>query len=443
MHGHDGSVKAGRRPRVLLIAEAANPEWSSVPLIGWSLSRALRALTDAHVVTQVRNREAFLKEGMVEGRDFTVIDNEYVAKPLYRLSSLLRGGEGVGWTTVTALSSISYYAFEVELWRKFGERLKQGGYDIVHRITPLSPTSQSIIGGRLRRLGIPFVIGPLNGGVPWPRGFAGRQHAEREWLSHIRKVYALMPYYRATRRDSSVILVGSRDTLKQMPAWAQAKCVYMAENGVDIARFNRVRTRKSVLPLKGAFVGRLVPYKGADMLIRAAETFVAEGKLRLDIVGDGPERAALEDLVDARGLRRGVTFHGWLPHKEVQNILGDCDFLALPSIREFGGGVVLEAMALGVTPVVADYGGPAELVDDETGIRVPFRDEESLVRGFEAAIGGLVESPQKLDGLGAAARRRVTGSFTWEAKAAQIVAVYRSLLEGRRAAADTAASQRS
>jgi glycosyltransferase involved in cell wall biosynthesis len=133
-------------------------------------------------------------------------------------------------------------------------------------------------------------------------------------------------------------------------------------------------------------------------------------------------------MVDAMGLRQSVTFHGWIRHQDVQNIVADCDFLALPSVREFGGGVVLEAMALGVTPVVADYAGPSELVDNDTGIRVPFTDQASLIAGFEAAIDSLVRSPQRLDAFGAAAREKVMRTFIWDAKAARIVALYETLL---------------
>ena len=65
-----------RKQKILLIAEAANPEWTSVPLIGWSLSRAIAEVTDAHILTHVRNRDAFERAGLTEGREFTSIDNE-------------------------------------------------------------------------------------------------------------------------------------------------------------------------------------------------------------------------------------------------------------------------------------------------------------------------------------------------------------------------------
>jgi len=421
----------GRRPyRVLLIAEAANPEWTSVPLIGWNLSHALSKVANVHLVTQVRNRDAILRAGLREGHDFTIIDNEWAASPLFRFGERLRGGDGKGWTTSTAFASLAYYAFERAVWHHFDARLIAREFDLVHRITPLSPTSQSLIAKRLAKINVPFVIGPLNGGVPWPKHFVDRQHAEREWLSYVRSVYKFMPGYLSTRRHSAAIIVGSKYTYSDMPHWAQEKCVYLPENGVDVNRFGIPRSHTASLPLKAVFVGRLVPYKGADMLLEAAVEFLKNGQLILHIMGDGPQRADLETKVDQLGIRGSVHFHGWVPHDKIPERLRECDFLALPSVREFGGGVVVEAMALGVTPIVADYAGPSELVDETTGIRVSFSDKKSLIDGLRRAIGDIVRSPEILDRLGAAGRQKVREKLTWEAKANQILSIYDAVLTG-------------
>jgi glycosyltransferase involved in cell wall biosynthesis len=416
--------------RVLLLAESANPEWASVPLEGWSLYRALAKITNAHLVTHIRNSEALLRVGLKEGDDFTAIDNESVARPIWNLADKMRGGSGKGWTTMMAFSSLIYYSFEWAVWRQLGSRIKAHEFNLVHRITPLSPTNQSLIAKRLARCDVPFVLGPLNGGIPWPKHFVDRQHAEREWLSHIRGAYKVMPGYRSTRRHSAAIIAGSKHCYSEMPRWVRHKLVYIPENGVDVDRFNRPRDHHASIPLKVAFVGRLVPYKGADILLESVSDHLSKGQLELHIIGDGPQRALLEEAVDRRCVRSSVRFHGWLPHVEVQETLRMCDIMALPSIREFGGAVVVEAMALGLMPIVADYGGPGELVDEHTGIRVPFSDKASLVEGIRRAFDEVIRSPDKIDRVGAAGRRKVLEKLTWDAKANQILAVYRAVLAG-------------
>ncbi len=413
-----------RRLRVLLIAEAANPELVSVPLVGWSLARAIARITDAHLVTQVRNRAAILRAGLVEGEEFTAIDSERIAAPAYRLGTKLPGG----WTTKMAVTAISYRYFERLLWKRFGPELAEGRWDIVHRITPLSPTVPSIIGKRLAKLGIPFVIGPLNGGVPWPKEFDGARRAEREWLSYVRGGYKLLPGYRGTRKHATAIICGSKATLEQVPSWCRHKCHYMPENAIDPTRFSTRVDRPVSLPLRVAFVGRLVPYKCPDILIEAAAPLVRDGKVVLDIIGDGPLMPRLRSMVAELGIEQGVRLDGWVPHELLQDRLVESDVLGFPSIREFGGGVVLEAMALGLCPIVVDYGGPGELVDASCGCLIPMASRGELVKRLQAELADLAEQPSRMREMGTAARARVLTRFTWDAKARWTSEIYQSML---------------
>lgn len=417
-----------RRLRVLLIAEAANPEWVSVPLIGWSLATALAQITDAHIVTQIRNRDAFCRAGLREGIDFTAIDSEALERPIWRLSSALRGGSGVGWTTATAFSSLVYPYFERLVWRHFGADLSAGAFDLVHRITPLTPTAPSPLASRCARVGIPFVLGPLNGGVPWPREFDRERRREREWLSYLRWIYKLIPGALGTVRNSSAVIAGSHYTLENLPKRHRDKYVYLPENGIDPARFSLQADRYDGNVLNVCFVGRLVPYKGPDMLVEAAAPLLRAGKMQLHIIGDGPLLEDLRAQIAAEGLGSAAVLHGWVDHSEVQRILTQCHVLGFPSIREFGGGVVLEAMATGVVPLVVDYAGPGELVDDQVGVKVPMGPREQIVAGFRRALDALQRDAASVARMSRNGRERVQEQFTWEAKARRVHEVYDSIL---------------
>lgn len=415
-----------RRPRVLAIAEAANPEWVSVPLVGWSLATALREVADVHIVTQIRNRDAFVRAGLTEGQDFTAIDSETFARPMWKLAEKLRMGEGKGWTMVQAINALSYPWFERLVWKQFGPALRAGDYDIVHRITPLSPTISSSLAGRCAKVGVPFVLGPLNGGVPWPKAFDTERRAEKEWLSYVRSAYKLLPGRGATLRHASAILAGSGHTASEIPDKYADKVIYIPENGIDPTRFARVAAPKGPV-LRAAFVGRLVPYKGPDMLIEAARPLLQAGRLQIDIIGDGPMMPQLSQM--AQDLP-GITFHGWKAHEEVQDILSTCHLLSFPSIREFGGGVVLEAMALGVVPLIVDYAGPGELVQPGWGIKVPCGTRDEIVHAFGAALNRLCDDPTNLPDMARAARARVQSHFHWARKAEQVGMVYDWVLHG-------------
>lgn len=411
-----------------MIAEACNPEWVSVPLVGWSHYRALSRVCKAHLVTQIRNRDALLRAGLIEGTDFTAIDSEKVAAPIHKLAGLLRGGAGKGWTTKMALSALAQPYFERVLWQRFSDRLKAGEFDVVHQLTPLSPTLPARTAKRCGKIGVPFAWGPLNGGVPWPKEFDAARRQEKEWLTYVRGIYKLLPGYRSTRKHARAILIGSRDTFSQMPVRYHSKCFYVPENAIEPQRFAKRRARRAGDgPVRAIFVGRLVPYKGADMLIEAAAPLIKAGRLTIDVIGDGPDMASIKKRIETDHLA-GVRLAGWVKHTEVQNWLAGADVFTFPSIREFGGGVALEAMAVGLPCLVPDYGGLGELVTDASGWKLPMGDRATLVTRLRDQLTALCDDPARIDQKGDAAYERAHSRFTWDVKARQTLSIYRWML---------------
>jgi glycosyltransferase involved in cell wall biosynthesis len=411
--------------RVLLIAEACNPEWVSVPLVGWSHARAIAALNDTHLVTQVRNRDAILRAGLVEGKDFTAIDSEAVARRAYRMAGVFGAKSNTGWTVLSSMMSLAYPYFEHLIWEQFGDRIAAKEFDVVHRLIPLSPASPSLLATRCRKVGVPFVIGPLNGGLPWPPGFEAARKREGEHLPLLREMHRLMPGYYSTRRDATAIIAASRTTLDEVPRAFRSKTFYVPENAIDPARFTRRRNRRATVPLKVVFVGRVVPCKAMDLFLEAAAQLIRDRKLMVEIVGDGPDMPLLKAIIHREGLGERVHLTGWVEHTKVQDSLVNADLFAFPSIRDFGGGAALEAMAVGVAPIIVDYGGPAELVTDTTGFVIPLGTPSEIRTRLRKLLEHLVKNPDEIDQKAAAALTRAHTLFTWEYKAQRITEIYR------------------
>jgi glycosyltransferase involved in cell wall biosynthesis len=425
------SLDDGRPPlRVLLLAEACNPAWASVPLVGYNFARALarHPRLDVTVATQIRNQADLDGDVLTATARVEYIDTEWVARGMYKLAKRLRRGEGLAWTIDTALSVPGYYAFEREVRRRFQAELTgTGGFDLVHRITPVSPVAPSPLVSRIER---PMIIGPLNGGLPFPAEFAEMRRSEREWLARLRWLHRLLPHARRTYKGLDGLLVGSTWTSSEVPRVFRGEQLFLPENGIEPTVFP---IADGWTPPRGRFrfasVGRLTPLKGFDMVIEAMAGSPLLRHAGLTIVGEGPERAALEAAVRNYGLQDNVTMPGWLPQKEVAAELGDSQAFVFASVKDFGGGAVLEAMAAGLPSVVVDYGGPADLVGEGCGIRVPMARRSELVAGLRAAMERLVEDPELCGRLGRTAAETVRAHYTWDAKAERIVSFYDEVLE--------------
>jgi glycosyltransferase involved in cell wall biosynthesis len=275
---------------------------------------------------------------------------------------------------------------------------------------------------------VPFVIGPLNGGLRWPPQFREELAREREWLSYLRRAYRVLPYLRSTYRDASAVLAAFKHTIDDLPQSASAKVIDFPEVGIDPDIFREASKRKARKQKVILFVGRLVPYKLPQVVVRAFAERPALRSHRLVIVGDGPERAAIEEIIRDHGLDGQVELHGWKTQPEVGELMREADIFAFPSIRELGAGVVVEAMACGLACVAVDYGAPATLIGSDRGIKVPLGGRDEITCDFGLALERLVSEPETAARLGAAARDHAMRFYTWDAKARKTLAVYEWVL---------------
>ena len=179
---------------------------------GFDLCQALRRESTLPILMlTVRNEEADLVRALELSAD------DYLTKPysprtlIARVKALLRRAGTDG-----ALKN------EAGPFRLDPSALELHVGATVHRVTPLSPGVPSTIGRKLHERSIPFVLGPLNGGVPWPRGFDQERRREGEWLGRFRGLHRVLPYYWDTRRFASAISMPSCPACGSMPRTLQS-----------------------------------------------------------------------------------------------------------------------------------------------------------------------------------------------------------------------------
>jgi len=175
-------------------------------------------------------------------------------------------------------------------------------------------------------------------------------------------------------------------------------------NGIDISRFAYLG------PTLGGpvvMVGRLVPAKGVDTLLRAVASVVRrQPEFRLEVAGDGEARPGLKSLAGELGLGAHVRFLGNV--QDVPALLARASALVLPSLSEGISLTLLEAMARGLPVVATRVGGNPEVVEDGvTGQLVPARDPDSLAQALLALWPGSERTRE----MGRAGRQRVEQLF--------------------------------
>ena len=218
--------------------------------------------------------------------------------------------------------------------------------------------------------------------------------------------------------------------------------IHRVYNGMDLSNFQVLPAALPQAPVRILSVGRLVAFKGFDVLIAACAELKGLGvDFMCEIIGDGPLRETLEAQIAAEQLESVVTLSGALPQQEVFERLRSCDIFALASVIDEAGAsdvfptVILEAMASS-RPVVSTTvaGIPEAVVHGLTGLLVPPNDSEALAKAIERLS---LDQWLRVT-FGTAARARVEQYFQVETTVAPLMALFERLADGARAITDKA-----
>ncbi len=414
-------MKQETRKKVLVLSYYNNPDDVSGALVAYREYEQLRKHFDTTLVTHARNASALRKSGIPDGEAIYI--NVPILDRLHDLFLQKVLNYDYGSQKLTAFLIPYYIVYEFVIWSRLRGEIKAGRFALVHRLNPMSPVLASPLSWLMRNLKTPFSLGPMNGGLPWPQGYASA-HREKERIRFVRWLYTYLPFSRSTFTKSKAIIVGSSyNYLTAGRRVERNRLFFVQENGIPEKDVVAGRRYDDMPPVRVCFLGRLVPFKNCNIVIQSAAELIREKKIQLDIVGDGWDRSNLEALTRDLGLEKDVTFHGSLPHPKAMEILARSHIMAFPSIKELGGNVVVEAMARGVVPIVMRYGGPSDVVEEGCGISLALKNEPDTVQDLKRVLEELVDNPDRIRQLGAAARVKAGSTCTWEKKTELLAAV--------------------
>lgn len=237
------------------------------------------------------------------------------------------------------------------------------------------------------------------------------------FAAHARDIY-LEPAALPRKLSRATLCVtcsrANAEFLRGLAPQAGRSRVVVVYHGTDLDRFTfRPRTEPASPPLVVA-MGRFVPKKGFDVLLRACALLRSRMELRCEIVGEGPLAAHLPSLARRLDLGGTCSFPGWMPYERTPQLYGRADVLAAPSVvapdgdRDGLPNVVVEAMASGVPVVACRVGSiPEAVLHEQTGLLVPPGDPVALANALER----LLTDADLRAAVARAARRRAEEQF--------------------------------
>lgn len=308
-------------------------------------------------------------------------------------------------------------------WRDYSLRSKAiaeslGSSVVYHRIMPFTIRYAGVRSRNCSSL----VVGPI-GSTRLARGMTLR-YLESLPFELVKASESLRLATRTRLRayfdSADVILCSSNMSASRFPRALSSKIRVLTE-GVDPDHYSVAQAEPSVPVI--LCVGRMLWWKGFECLIEALAQ-ITDLPWDAVIVGDGPRMPRVRAAIAKHDLGKRVRLTGWIDGPSVSREFAESAICCFPSFNESVGMVNLEALASGRPVVACDWGGPSDIVTDECGILVAPTSPAAYAHGIAQALRRLLLDPSLREAMGAAGRRRVESTFTWDLMRDRLLDIY-------------------
>lgn len=406
--------------KILVSAWACNPKLGSESHVGWTAIQCLARDHELWVLTSPRHRDD-LESARAAGQIPEHVHFAYAGqfKPWHpnRLAAKMQG-----WK--------EYIDFTKAILPVAKELHAEQHFELAHHLTLVSWRVPCL----LWQLGIPLIFGPVAGKEAFPTRFLPMLSPATAAFEIARKLSnaasSVSPAVRTCIRNASHVFAANSETaalmerLRGRPEGISCLLAYFHSNR---AARQGGQPAEKVLdgPLRLFAGGSLEGRKGVALALRALARAKSRGvKFRYRFGGNGPEFAHIQELKIKLGLQDEVIVGETLSGKDYQDELQATHAYLLPSLRESAGITLAEAMLAGCVPIVADCGGPGQMVIEDCGYKVPASSPDALVEELSRIIVQIDSNRDILRKKGPAAAERIARDFSEEHYRNTINSVY-------------------
>jgi glycosyltransferase involved in cell wall biosynthesis len=398
--------------KILIEACGCTSRGGSEGYFGWSAVQCLAKDHELWVLTSSRC-QSDLEQAQFEG---------LVPK---NVRFIFLGGPFKWWHENRWLSRFQdwkeYYDFSARSLVVAKRLHREVGFDLAHHVT----IATWRVGSPLWKLSIPFIFGPIGGSERFPFRFFPALSLKAMAFELLRKfsnlTSAVSPSVRACIRNAAHVFAANSETLSLMKTLRRSDVgvsllipgFYSRKSTSEFSQHASLRTLDG--PLRLFAGGNLEGRKGVALALHALAHVKAQGvRFRYRLGGRGPEFDYLQELTHRLNLSEEVILGEGLSGEAYRKELGATHIFLLPSLRESAGLTMMEAMLAGCVPIVANCGGPAHIVTDECGYRIPVTRRDAFIDELANIIITLDHNRETIGKKGRAAAERIATYFTDE-----------------------------
>lgn len=396
-----------KKKKILLSAYACEPNKGSEPGVGWNWAIQLSKMGHNVTIVTRRNNKKMIEENLNEFIPLKKENFYYFDLPniIQKIKKKIPGG-----------IHFYYYLWQYFIYKKLKKESFINEIEIIHHIT----FGVFRIPSFLWKFNKKFIFGPVGGYELMPKGIFKELSLTNMVIESLRILsnFFFIKFDKNLKKcveNSNFFFVKSTETKKNLKKIYNKKIIQKFEIGTG-TNFYFKRKKHNKSRIKILYVGRLLYWKGVDILIDAFNLAIKKNVgLTLTICGKGEEIKRLKKKSYELKINNKTKFIT-SKNSKIRKIYNSHDLLVFPSSHDSSGNVLLEALSSSMPVICLDTGGPADIINDTCGIKIPVKNKynkDFYIKKISREIVKLCKDKKRYDKLSEGAFVRAK-SLAWK-----------------------------